>query len=227
MFFLRFQAIIQKGGGTGPEKPWQPSLHNDRCQFHPGANTGNDDGMYASLRVHTSLQIFFCSPLLILSAVAHSGSDSTTHKVAFEQVWQNDIKRMRAYTEFISEKTRYFDVSESFTTELGGLLPSLRIAYRTWGRLNARKDNVILVCQALTGSADADAWWEGMFSGGGAFDDSADFIICTNVLGSCYGTTGPVSINPLIGRNYGPDFSADNHQGYGACAASPACWTWY
>ncbi len=162
--------------------------------------------MYASLRVHTSLQIFFCSPLLILSAVAHSGSDSPTHKVAFEQVWQNDIKRMRAYTEFISEKTRYFDVSESFTTELGGLLPSLRIAYRTWGRLNARKDNVILVCQALTGSADADAWWEGMFSGGGAFDDSADFIICTNVLGSCYGTTGPVSINPLIGRNYGPDF---------------------
>ena len=65
---------------------------------------------------------------------------------------------------------------------------------------------MILICQALTGSADADAWWEGMFSRGGAFDESTNFIICTNVLGSCYGTTGPISLNPLTGSNYGPDF---------------------
>ncbi len=141
-----------------------------------------------------------------ITVVVCSGSGSATHWVVFEQALQNDMMRMRAYTEFISEKTRYFDVSEPYTTESGGVLASLRIAYRTWGTLNARKDNVILVCQALTGSADADAWWEGMFSSGGAFDDSLDFIICTNVLGSCYGTTGPVSINPLTGRNYGPDF---------------------
>ncbi|MEI7695193.1 MAG: homoserine O-acetyltransferase [Chlorobium sp.] len=113
---------------------------------------------------------------------------------------------MRAYTEFISEKTNSFELGEPYTTESGGLLSALRIAYRTWGKLNERKDNVILVCQALTGSADADAWWEGMFSNGGAFDETLDFIICTNVLGSCYGTTGPVSINPLTGRHYGPDF---------------------
>ncbi len=75
---------------------------------------------------------------------------------------------MRAYTELISEKTHYFDLSEPFTTELGGFLPSVRVAYRTWGKLNARKDNVVLICQALTGSADADGWWEGMFSQGGA-----------------------------------------------------------
>ncbi|MEI7933659.1 MAG: homoserine O-acetyltransferase [Chlorobiaceae bacterium] len=113
---------------------------------------------------------------------------------------------MRAYTEIISEKTHYFDSKEPFTTELGGVLPSVRVAYRTWGTLNFRKDNVILICQALTGSADADAWWEGMFSRGGAFDESSNFIICTNVLGSCYGTTGPISLNPLTGSNYGPDF---------------------
>ena len=113
---------------------------------------------------------------------------------------------MRAYTEIISEKTHYFDSKEPFTTELGGLLPSVRVAYRTWGTLNSRKDNVVLICQALTGSADADAWWDGMFSRGGAFDESTDFIICTNVLGSCYGTTGPISINPLTGSHYGPDF---------------------
>ncbi len=113
---------------------------------------------------------------------------------------------MRAYTEIISEKTDYFDFKEPFTTELGAVLPSVRVAYRTWGTLNSKKDNVLLVCQALTGSADADAWWEGMFSRGGAFDESRDFIICTNVLGSCYGTTGPISMNPLTGSHYGPDF---------------------
>ncbi len=113
---------------------------------------------------------------------------------------------MRAYTELISKKTHYFDITEPFTTELGGVLPSVRVAYRTWGTLNECKDNVVLVCQALTGSADADGWWEGMFSQGGAFDESVDFMICSNVLGSCYGTTGPTSLNPLTGRHYGPDF---------------------
>ena len=92
---------------------------------------------------------------------------------------------MRAYTEMISSKTHYFDTTAPFVTEFGEMLPSVRVAYRTWGTLNERKDNVVLVCQALTGSADADGWWEGMFSRGGAFDESEDFIICSNVLGSC------------------------------------------
>jgi homoserine O-acetyltransferase len=113
---------------------------------------------------------------------------------------------MRAYTEMISEKTHYFDSPQPFVTEFGGTLPSVRVAYRTWGKLNARKDNVVLICQALTGSADADAWWEGMFCPGGAFDETTDFIICSNVLGSCYGSTGPTSLNPHTGSHYGPDF---------------------
>ncbi|NHQ60640.1 homoserine O-acetyltransferase [Chlorobium sp. BLA1] len=113
---------------------------------------------------------------------------------------------MRAYTDVISGETHFFDSSEPYTTEFGAELPSLRVAYRTWGTLNAERDNVILVCHALTGSADADGWWEGMFSRGGAFDETTDFIICSNVLGSCYGTTGPVSLSPLTGKNYGPDF---------------------
>jgi len=118
----------------------------------------------------------------------------------------NDMKRMRAYTEFISEQTLYFDINQPFTTELGGVLPSLRVAYRTWGKLNDAKNNVVLVCHALTGSADVDAWWHGMFGKGKAFDDTTDFIICSNVLGSCYGTTGPIAINPRTSRHYGPDF---------------------
>ncbi|NTU96975.1 MAG: homoserine O-acetyltransferase [Chlorobiaceae bacterium] len=113
---------------------------------------------------------------------------------------------MKEYTGLLSEKTMFFESDEPYRCELGGSLPSLQLAYRTWGTLNDRRDNVILVCHALTGSADADVWWEGLFSTGGAFDASRDFIICSNVLGSCYGTTGPVSINPLSGRHYGPDF---------------------
>ncbi|MEI6848311.1 MAG: homoserine O-acetyltransferase [Chlorobiaceae bacterium] len=116
------------------------------------------------------------------------------------------MKRMRAYTEIISGNTQFFDIIEPYTTEFGDLLHSLRIAYRTWGSLNAQKNNVILICHALTGSADADAWWKGLFSKGRAFDETRYFIICSNVLGSCYGTTGPVSFNPLTGKHYGPDF---------------------
>jgi len=115
---------------------------------------------------------------------------------------------MRDYRELISEDTRYFESQEPFATELGGVLSGLRIAYRTWGTLNAARNNVILICHALTGSADADAWWDGMFAEGGAFDERNDFIICSNVLGSCYGTTGPLSPNPQTGRHYGPDFPA-------------------
>ena len=113
---------------------------------------------------------------------------------------------MRDYREFVSPQTRYFDSKQPFATELGGELPELRIAYRTWGTPGADRNNVILVCHALTGNADADVWWDGMFSRGGAFDESKDFILCSNVLGSCYGTTGPMSRNPLTDRHYGPDF---------------------
>lgn len=113
---------------------------------------------------------------------------------------------MKPYTELISPETRYYRTDETFHTELGAELPGLQVAYRTWGKLNSRQDNVILICHALTGSADADEWWEGLFGPGRAFDEERDFIICSNVLGSCYGTTGPLSIDPRSGRRYGPDF---------------------
>jgi homoserine O-acetyltransferase len=106
----------------------------------------------------------------------------------------------------ISEETRYFESDEPLPLELGGELPGVRVAYRTWGALNETKSNAVLICHALTGNADADVWWSGMFGEGRAFDETRDFIICSNVLGSCYGTTGPLTTNPLTGRRYGPDF---------------------
>ncbi|UWX57033.1 homoserine O-acetyltransferase [Chlorobaculum sp. MV4-Y] len=106
----------------------------------------------------------------------------------------------------ISDSTKYFKSHEPLPLELGGELPGVKVAYRTWGKLNAEKSNVILVCHALTGNADADSWWCGMFGEGRAFDETKDFIICSNVIGSCYGSTGPLSRNPLTGKHYGPDF---------------------
>lgn len=110
------------------------------------------------------------------------------------------------YIDIISGETAYYESHEPLRLELGGEIAEVRVAYRTWGKLNSDGSNAVLICHALTGNADADLWWDGMFAEGGAFDETQDFLVCSNVLGSCYGTTGPLSTNPLTGRHYGPDF---------------------
>ncbi|MEL7298630.1 MAG: homoserine O-acetyltransferase, partial [Pseudomonadota bacterium] len=75
--------------------------------------------------------------------------------------------------------------------ESGESLSDVTLAYRTWGRLNDTGDNVVLICHALTGSADADVWWPGLIAEGGALDPSRDFIVCSNVIAGCYGSSGP------------------------------------
>jgi len=89
---------------------------------------------------------------------------------------------------------------QSFKTETGVVLPSLDIAYNTWGKLNPDADNVIWVCHALTANSDVEAWWPGMVGKSLLFDPEKYFIVCANVLGSCYGTTGPASVNPETGE---------------------------
>ncbi|MDJ0925800.1 MAG: homoserine O-acetyltransferase [Acidimicrobiia bacterium] len=91
---------------------------------------------------------------------------------------------------WISAETEFLDIDEVFPLESGGALPHVRIAYRTWGR---PRHNATLVCHALTGSADADDWWAELFGPDRALDPERDFIVCANVLGGCYGTTGPTS----------------------------------
>lgn len=93
----------------------------------------------------------------------------------------------------MSPATRQWRSQTPLTLELGDVLASYTLAYRTWGRLSPGGDNAVIVCHALTGSADADAWWEVMFGANKAFDPARDFIICSNALGSCYGSTGPSS----------------------------------
>src|SRR5690242_3884565 len=92
-----------------------------------------------------------------------------------------------------------------FLLESGEQLPSVTLHYAIYGELNDARDNAVLVCHALSGSARVADWWADLFECG-ILDPARDCVIGTNVLGSCYGSTGPTSINPATGVAYGPDF---------------------
>lgn len=130
--------------------------------------------------------------------------------------------------------TRFLDLPNPIALDCGRELHGIRIAYETYGTLNAAHDNVLVVCHALSGDAhaagysgetatastrdgfgaeerDADrdrslGWWDGMIGPGKAFDTDRFFVVSTNLLGGCRGTTGPASPNPATGKAYGSDF---------------------
>lgn len=91
---------------------------------------------------------------------------------------------------------------EPFITEEGEAIPYPTVAYQTWGTLNDKRDNVRVVCHALTGNTSADDWFGGLFGPSKPLDPEKYFIICPNVLGSCYGSSGPTSMDPETGRPY-------------------------
>lgn len=113
--------------------------------------------------------------------------------------------------------------------ESGERLPRVSLRYQSYGRLNSRGDNAVLLFHALTGSAHAagryadalwtglssaeqafgrDGWWDAMIGPGKLFDTDRYYVICANHLGSCYGSTGPLAWNAASGHRYGPDFPA-------------------
>jgi homoserine O-acetyltransferase len=131
-------------------------------------------------------------------------------------------------------ETQFLDLPDPLLLDCGQELRGIRVAYETYGTLAPAKDNVVLVCHALSGDAHAagfskapvaastrdgfraderDAgkgrglgWWDGMIGPGKAFDTDRFFVVSSNLLGGCRGTTGPSSINPATGRPYGSDF---------------------
>jgi len=88
------------------------------------------------------------------------------------------------------------------------VLPQLDIAYHTYGTLNVSRDNVIWVCHALTANSDVADWWPHTVEEGRFLDPAKHFVVCANILGSHYGTTGPLSINPTTGEPWYGDFPA-------------------
>jgi homoserine O-acetyltransferase/O-succinyltransferase len=131
-------------------------------------------------------------------------------------------------------ETRFVDLPDPLPLDCGRDLYPVRVAFETYGELSPRRDNAILVCHALSGDAHAAGfskeaaeqstrdgfaaddrdgesgkglgWWDGMIGPGKAFDTDRYFVISTNLLGGCRGTTGPSSTNPATGEAYGPDF---------------------
>ena len=93
-----------------------------------------------------------------------------------------------------------------FRLESGAVLPELRQRYAMYGTPDEDGANVILVCHALSGSARVDDWWGGLFGPAGVFDLRRDCVVGINLLGSCYGSSGPASVNPATGAPYGLDF---------------------
>jgi homoserine O-acetyltransferase len=133
----------------------------------------------------------------------------------------------------LQTKTKIIDLDARhlpFILENGNVLPQVSVAYESYGKPDTGHTNTILICHALTGDAhaggtsqntedifqripllramkpDQAGWWDGMIGPGKTFDTGRFNIICTNILGSCYGTTGPVSLNPETGKKYGGDF---------------------
>lgn len=86
--------------------------------------------------------------------------------------------------------------------ESGAELQDLTIAYHTYGELNSDKSNVVWICHHLTANSDAALWWRGVVGPGYLIDPAKYFIVCANILGSCYGTTGPLNDNPATGAPY-------------------------
>ena len=98
--------------------------------------------------------------------------------------------------------------------ELGGELPEVSVAYETYGELNDAGDNAVLICHAISGDshvarhddADLAGWWDVVVGPGRFIDTKRYFVVCSNVLGGCRGTTGPNSIDPVTGQPYASDF---------------------
>lgn len=99
-----------------------------------------------------------------------------------------------------------FQLAHDLLLDCGVLLPRPVLHYATYGRLNAARDNAVLVAHALSGSALVATWWPQLFMPGGMLDLDRDFVIGINFLGSCYGSTGPASIDPRTDTAYGADF---------------------
>ncbi|HVB02312.1 MAG TPA: homoserine O-acetyltransferase [Chitinophagaceae bacterium] len=95
-----------------------------------------------------------------------------------------------------------------FTLESGEVLPELQIAYHTYGNYAPSQDNVVWICHALTANADPAGWWKGLVGEGRVIDPSRHFIICANILGSCYGSSGPNIQDPRTGLPYYLHFPA-------------------
>lgn len=103
-------------------------------------------------------------------------------------------------------QAKTFEHGRPFNLESGTIIPGFRLAYTTAGQLNEAKDNVVWIFHALTGNSDPLDWWSGLVGTGKIIDPARHFIVCVNMPGSCYGSTGPLDYNPRTGEPWFHEF---------------------
>ncbi len=109
-------------------------------------------------------------------------------------------------TQLLKPELEVFGYDQKFSLEGGDSLAELEIAYSTHGTLSPEKDNVVWVFHALTANANPSEWWPGLIGDNDLINPNEHYIVCANMLGSCYGTTGPDHINPQSGEKFGLSF---------------------
>ena len=124
--------------------------------------------------------------------------------------FSSDSLRSKGHLKYVQQAS--FDAPMPLA--LGGALPRVTVAFETYGQLNDRRDNAVLICHALSGDShvarhdqrDDPGWWDLFVGAGKPIDTDRFFVICTNALGGCRGTTGPGDVDPRTGQRYGADF---------------------
>lgn len=144
------------------------------------------------------LSVGHFEPQLQLSTTDTSSNEPTYHYPRVASQPENPFSKL--------VQDQSIAVLPEVALECGDVLHQVPIAYKTWGELNETGDNVMVICHALTGSADVNDWWGPLLGPGRAFDPTKFFIVCLNSLGSPYGSASPCTINPDTGEYYGPEF---------------------
>ncbi|MCJ1307973.1 hypothetical protein MMC25_001623 [Agyrium rufum] len=187
-----------------------PKTHLQRRNFHKGSSPHNAQAAAAEAPLSSDIP-HPPSPSSSNPALAFPCLDAAEARTAQLSSRSLDSGPEPSYT---SGKHLNFGSQEPLLLDWGGRLPQFNIAYETWGKLNGSKSNAILLHTGLSASSHAHSteinqkpgWWEKFIGPGAPLDTNKYFVICTNVIGGCYGSTGPSSIDPANGQNYATRF---------------------
>ena len=205
--------------------PAKSSSSRSHCHYSTTARRGRTNGgtILPSSNVN-SRPSFLNPPSLAMSSSSSGGTDNNDNsggenedekKTSMDDEYGAMSSSGRTYTHpspyrlesygTFGHSTSTFAMS-SPRRIMPGVLHPANVTYNTYGTLNASRDNVLVVCHALTGNASLEAWWGDLLGPGKAFDTDRYFVVCCNILGSCYGSVGPSSPRP----GYDDDWKGDN-----------------
>ncbi len=191
--------------------------------YSSGSGIGTDCSMVAANHRHRNSSTSSSTSSSNTSSSNTSSSNTSSSNTSSSSTSSNTSSNIRMfssdekksgmddeYGEMTTDGHTYIHPT-TFTLESGQTLPSAQLRYMTYGTLNENRDNVLVICHALTGNASLHSWWGDMLGPGLAFDTDKYFVVCSNILGSCYGSTGPASIKPKFGD--GSDDSGSDDSG--------------